>query len=68
MRENLYTVSVRFYDGFGKFCYAENEKWFLRGNAKADARDWLEVCRNEGLRPTNISVRGHDGRFIKWKN
>lgn len=68
MNVNDYDVAVRFYNGFGKYLYTEHCPWFFRDNAIEDARDWLEVCRNEGLKPTNISVRGRNGRFIKWRN
>lgn len=62
-----FNTSARFYREDGSLIVVDGQNWFLRSNAIYDARDWLENCP-EDLNPCNISVRGPDGRFIKWKN
>ncbi len=61
-----YITSARFYSTKGKLIAVDNTDWFLQRNAVEDAKDWLE--QDFDLTPCNISVRGPDGRFVKWKN
>lgn len=69
----MYTVTYRNYLKTGEFVTAKSFTWSHEDQAKSDARLALEIG-GEGfgilaaLNPCNISVRGPNGKFIKWRN
>lgn len=62
--ETHYEVAARCYDGDRLIC-AIRDRFMFKVNAIDCAKESLDIFN---LNPCNISVRGHDGRFIKWKN
>ena len=62
--ETHYEVSVRCYEGEELICVID-DRFMFKANAIDCANDSLHIFN---LNPCNISIRGPDGRFIKWRN
>lgn len=63
--ETNYEVTFRFYRADGSLSFVDYERFIFEVNAVSEANDWLGIAY---LKPTNISVRGPDGRFVKWRH
>lgn len=65
--ETNYETAARFYRKNGELSFVCSDRFIFKENAILDARDWLREQPYD-LNPCNISVRGPNGRFVKWKH